>query len=157
MPMKRDYIDFQERSVAMAYLITFKCYGTGLHGDDRGSADRRYFNRFGTPKIAPDAEKRKRKAGLLKDEPFVLAAAERRVVEKAIKEVCSVRGYVLFTSNVRTNHVHLVVSNNGKPERLMDTFKAYSTRALRASGLLASDRKTWSRHGSTGYLGRIIK
>jgi trehalose/maltose transport system substrate-binding protein len=50
--MNRDYREFQDRSVALAYLITFRCYGTWLHGDIRGSVDRRYFNRFGTEKIA---------------------------------------------------------------------------------------------------------
>jgi hypothetical protein len=39
--MKRDYIEFQGRSVAKGYLITFCCYGTWLHGDERGSVDRR--------------------------------------------------------------------------------------------------------------------
>jgi len=30
--MKRDYIDFQDRSSPIGYLITFRCYGTWLHG-----------------------------------------------------------------------------------------------------------------------------
>jgi hypothetical protein len=33
--MKRDYIDFQDRSTPVGYLITFRCYGTWLHGDER--------------------------------------------------------------------------------------------------------------------------
>ena len=33
--MKRvDYIDFQDRIQPLAYLITFRCYGTWLHGDN---------------------------------------------------------------------------------------------------------------------------
>ena len=64
--MKRDYIEFQERSIAKGYLITFRCYGTWLHGEERGSVDRRYYNRVGTAKIAPDPEKVERKAALLK-------------------------------------------------------------------------------------------
>jgi hypothetical protein len=34
----------------------------------------------------------------------------------------------------------------------MDSFKAYATKALRASGLVGRDQKVWSRHGSTKYL-----
>lgn len=150
--MKRDYIEFQERSVAKAYLITFRCYGTWFHGDERGSVDRRYFNRFGTPKIAPNAEKVSRKAAQLKGKPFDLGSRARTVVKNAIKEACLVRGYVLHSVNVRTNHVHLVVSNSGPPERMMDAFKAYATKALRAAGLLGDGQKAWSRHGSTRYL-----
>ncbi len=150
--MKRDYIEFQDRSVAKAYLITFRCYRTWLHGDERGSVDRRYYNRFGTPKIAPNSEKVSRKANQLKFDPFILGERERKVVENAIKEVCRIREYGLFAMNVRTNHAHVVTSNSGKPERMMDSFKAYATKSLRAAGLIDADRKPWSRHGSTKYL-----
>ncbi len=149
---KRDYIEFQEGSAAKGYLITFRCYGTWLHGDERGSVDRRWYNVYGAQMIKSDAEKVRTKANLMKSEPFSLGGRERKIVEDAIKEVCSVRCYGLFALNVRTNHVHLVVGNSGKPERLMDSFKAYSTRALRGAGLLASDARAWSRHGSTKYL-----
>lgn len=150
--MKRDYIEFQDRSVAKAFLITFRCYGTWLHGDERGSVDRRFYNRFGARKIAPDPESVKRKAGQMKHRAFVLNAIARTIVERAIKEVCKFRGYRLYALHVRTNHVHLVVSNSAIPERMMDSFKAYATKALREAGLVTNDAKPWSRHGSTRYL-----
>ncbi|MCC6327222.1 MAG: transposase [Acidobacteria bacterium] len=150
--MKRDYIEFQDRSVAKGFLITFRCYGTWLHGDQRGSVDRRYYNRYGTQKIAPNTEKEQRRKTLLKHEMFLLGTAERQIVEAAIREVCRVRGYVLIAINVRSNHVHVVVSNSAAPERMMDSFKAYATKELRGSGLVGKDQKVWSRHGSTRYL-----
>lgn len=150
--MKRDYIDFQDRSVAKAYLITFRCYGTWLHGDERGSVDRRYYNRLGTPKITPNNETVERNARLMKDSEVVLDANARAVVESAIRDVCSFRGYALYAINVRTNHVHVVVSNSETPERMMNTFKAYGTRKLRSTKSVSGDSKLWSRHGSTIYL-----
>ena len=150
--MKSDYIEFQERSIAKAYLITFRCYGTWLHGDERGSVDRRSYNRFGAQKIAPNAEMRLTKKRLQKSETFRLNATARAAVADAIDEVCRVRGYGLFAVNVRTNHAHTVVSNSDRPERIMNGFKAYATRALRAKELLGADAKAWSRHGSTLYL-----
>ena len=150
--MKRDYIEFQDRGIAVAYLITFRCYGTWLHGGERGSVDRRYLNRFGTSKIVTTADKEKRRVGLLSQPPYVLGAAERGVVEEAIREVCRLREYGLFALNVRTNHVHLATSNSDSPERMMNGFKAYATRALRTAGLVARDQRIWSRHGSTKYL-----
>ena len=150
--MKPDYIEFQDRSAPLAFLITFRCYGTWLPGDERGSVDRRHYNHFGLAKIRPDNEKLERKSAQLKSEPFVIGASEREIVEIAITEVCGVRGYGLFALNVRTNHVHLVVGNAGAPERMMDSFKAYATRALRSAKLIELDRKPWSRHGSTRYL-----
>ena len=148
----RDYIEFQERSVAKGYLISFRCYGTWLHGDERGSVDRRWYNKYGAPMIKSDAEKVSRKASQLKNEAFLLGGRERKVVENAIKEVCDLRGYGLFAVNVRTNHVHVVVSNSDRAERLMNSFKAYSTRARRNAALLGAEDRAWSRHGSTGYL-----
>ena len=149
---KRDYIDFQDRSTPLAYLITFRCYGTWLHGDERGSMDRRFHNRYGAPKIAPDPDKVASRERLLKSPPFLLGPQEREIVERAIKEVCCVREYLLYAANARTNHVHSVVSNSGRPERIMDSFKAYSTKALRTAGLLGVNDRAWSRHGSTKYL-----
>ena len=49
MMEKLDYVDFQRRTQPLAFLITFRCYGTWLHGDERGSIDRRNFHRYGTP------------------------------------------------------------------------------------------------------------
>ena len=149
---KRDHIEFQDRSTVKAYLITFRTYGTWLHGDERSSVDRRYQNRYGTPKIAVSEDKLQRRSGLLKHEPILLGPVERLIVENAIREVCRVRGYVLIAINVRTNHVHVVVSCEGMPERVMDSFKAYATRALRAAGVVAGEQSVWSRHGSTRYL-----
>ena len=71
---------------------------------------------------------------------------------RRLREVCRIRGYRLIAINVRSNHVHIVVSNAGKPERIMDAFKAYATKALRAEGLIGTEVKPWSRHGSTRYL-----
>ena len=150
--MKRDYIEFQERSVALAYLITFRCYGTWLHGDERGSVSRRGSNTFGEAKIKPSTTLTQMDTDHLTGSPIKLGAAERKIVEGAIREVCLVRGYYLFALNVRTNHAHFVVNNGGKVERMMDSFKAYSTKALRAANLIGEDIKPWSRHGSTRYL-----
>ena len=150
--MHRDHIEFNDRSVALAYLITFRCYGTWLHGDERGSVGRKGSNIFGEAKIGPSTTLRRIDAEKVDGPVMHLGSVERRVVESAIREVCIVRGYSLYALNVRTNHVHLVVSNAGKVERMMDSFKAYSTRALRAANLITEDTRPWSRHGSTRYL-----
>jgi REP element-mobilizing transposase RayT len=58
------------------------------------------------------------------------------VVEQAVREVCTNRGYWLRAINVRTNHVHTVVSAAIKPEPILQAFQAYATRELRRAGLL---------------------
>ena len=88
----------------------------------------------------------------LKHPEILLNLSQRKVVELAIREVCTHRQYSLHAINVLTNHVHTVVSAPRKPEHVMDSFKAYATRKLREAGLLGRDVKPWARHGSTPYL-----
>ena len=49
--MTHSHREFNDDHTALAYLITFRCYGTWLHGDSRGSVDR-FHNRYGAPLIA---------------------------------------------------------------------------------------------------------
>ncbi len=150
--MKRDYVDFQDRSNPLAYLITIRTYGTWLHGDERGSMDRREYNRYGDPKITKSELKVARDRNLMKAPTFIFDSTTRRNVEIAIREVCKVRGYALYAINVRTNHGHVVVSASNKPELMMNAFKSYATRRLRSENLIGDNVKVWARHGSTRYL-----
>jgi REP element-mobilizing transposase RayT len=150
--MRRDYVEFQERSVPLAYLITVRSYGTWLHGDERGSMDRREYNRYGDPKIAASALRVSRDRNLMRAEPFAFNATIRQNIEAAVREVCENRLYLLYAINVRTNHAHLVVSASTKPEFMMNSFKSYATRTLRSENLIGESIKVWARHGSTKYL-----
>jgi REP element-mobilizing transposase RayT len=150
--MSRDYIDFQDRSEPLAYFITFRCYGTWLHGDERGSVDRKNYNRFGTRNIPPTKKWVEHEAPLLKHPPVKLNEKQRPVVENAIAEVCAYRRCVLYAVQARTNHVHCVVSAGVVPERIMGSSKSYATRQLREKGLVSADSTLWSRHGSTIYM-----
>ena len=143
--------DFDDNEFPQAYLITFRCYGTWLHGDERGSM-RRKHNLYGTERISPGTGLKRAETVQLKHAPVTLDAKQREVVEKAVKEVCVHRKYLLRAINVRTNHCHSVVSASLEPEPILDAFKSYSTRALRRAELLSADIKPWARHGSTIYL-----
>lgn len=146
---KRDYVDFQDRTQPLGYLITFRCYGTWLHGEERGSVDRRRYNRYGTPDMPANKKILEDEKAKLKTSAFVLNHEQRPVVDAAIREVCDRRGYTLYAVNARTNHVHSAVSARSKPEYIMNSFKAYATRKLREAKLLSDDVKPWARHGST--------
>jgi REP element-mobilizing transposase RayT len=129
----------------LAYLITFRTYGTWPPGDGRGAF---HHARFLQPSAPLRSEARERFAS----EPFVLFPHARRVVEWAIREACEHKGWTLHALNVRTNHVHLVAAMLAPPERGMGTVKAWATRRLREHGITAHDERAWSRHGSTRYL-----
>jgi REP element-mobilizing transposase RayT len=136
----------------LAYLITFRCYGSWLHGDVRGAMDRQRNHRYGTPRIPPNYALRKSEQARLKQASVTLNAAHRELVEAAIREVCHYRNYRLLALNVRTNHVHVVVAAARKPESILVAFKAYTSRRLREAGLCSNEQPLWSRHGSTQYL-----
>jgi len=150
--VKRDHIDFQDRSTPLAYLITIRTYGTWLHGDGRGSMDRREYNIFGAATIAPSERAQERDRKLMKSMPYEMDARARSAVNTAIRGVCAHRAYSLFAANVRTTHAHIVASASDRPELMMNSFKAYSTRELRKMGLIDHGQKVWARHGSTRYL-----
>src|ERR1051325_7009432 len=84
--------------------------------------------------------------------PVVLNDSQREVVTGAINEVCRHRDYGLCAVSVRTNHFHVVVSAQSKPEPIADTFKSYSTRKLRNLGLIGKTVKPWARGKSRRYL-----
>jgi REP element-mobilizing transposase RayT len=153
MPVaKRDYVGFQDRTQPLAYLITFRCYGTWLHGEERGSVDRRHYNRFGTPDMPANKKVLEDERDNLRAPAFILNREQRPVVASAIREVCNHRGYTLHAVNARTNHVHSIVSAGAKPEHIMNSLKSYATRKLREAKLLSDDVRPWARHGSTPYL-----
>jgi len=147
---KPDYIDFQYGSEALGFLITLRTYGTWMHGEDRGSVDRRNYNRYGTPAMPPNKRLLAEETMALRHAPVVLILSN--VVEDAIREVCVTRKYTLHAVNARSNHVHSVVTAPGKPEHVLNSFKSYATRKLRERQLLNESIKPWARHGCTPYL-----
>jgi REP element-mobilizing transposase RayT len=88
----------------------------------------------------------------LANAPVTFEARQRLVVHRTICEVCDVRQWTLLALNVRTNHVHVVLSGTSEPEAMMTTLKAWATRRLREAQLVPIGDCLWSRHGSTKYL-----
>ncbi len=144
--------DWNENPFPLAYLITFRTYGTWLHGDKRYSVDSHGKNIYGAPKIAPDTTLEQLRRQKMKQKQFLLDERARRMVEDAIKDICAQRGYFLQAINVRSNHVHAVVSAPMKPERIANALKAYSTKRLKKEFQVMSDDKIWSRGRSRRYL-----
>lgn len=131
----------------IAYLITFRTYGTWLAGDKRGSIDK-YHNKFRGRRAVASGLRERVHADRLKSPSFLLNAASRTLVELAIREVCHVRGWLLIAISVRTNHVHVVVSANAASSKVLNDFKAYSTRRLRERDEWEFDHSPWVEKGS---------
>ena len=135
----------------LAYFITFRTYGTWLPGDDRGFTDQRH-NGWNEPFAREDPHRRSAALSRLRMPPVTLSNEQRTCIDMAIRDQCDHRGWRLHALNVRTEHAHLVITASLSPERVMNMFKAYATRTLRAANLWSASRGPWSRHGSTEWL-----
>lgn len=138
----------------LAFHLTWTTYGTWLHGDQRGWVE------AGEYEVKSADNKREAKARRsMKEPPVVLTEAQRALVEQTIKDHCRIRGWELHALNVRTNHVHVVVSADRSPEEVMNQFKAWTSRKLsdhaglhEKIAIKAGRRKWWTEHGSTKYI-----
>ena len=139
---------WNDTDTPLAYFISFRTYGTWLHGDKRGSIDR-FHNRYGAPYKSPNKNWQRENESLLKTEPLILKARERKAIESAIRDTCTRRQWWLRAINVRTNHVHTVVSaSRHKAGLVLNAFKANATRQLRQDGLWAHSFSPWADRGS---------
>src|SRR5437588_7649190 len=121
---------WNDTDTPLAFLISFRCYGTWLHGDERGSTDR-HNNKHGAAKYPKTDHWNEISAARLKHKPVKLNAAQRKAVEKAIRDTCDKRKWTLLASNIRTNHGHAVVASGKDLDIILTAHKASATRQRR--------------------------
>lgn len=138
---------WNDTDTPLAFFISIRTYGTWLHGDKRGSIDR-FHNRYRSPYIPENRQWHRYNEARLKAKPLILGAKERKSIKAAIRETCTIRKWALLAFNVRTNHVHTVVSANRDAELVRNAFKANATRQLREDGLWPYEFSPWARKGS---------
>jgi len=143
--------EFNDDHTPIAYLVTFRSYGTWMHGDERGSIDR-HHRRYGTPALPQSARREAIETRLLKQPTVIFDLRQRRAIERGIKETCHVRKWNLWAVNVRTNHVHCVLTAHFSAKRAMAALKANATRSMRDAGCWREHVSPWSRGGSTKYI-----
>jgi len=135
----------------LAYFLTFVAYGSWLHGDERGSVDNRAASPD-LPREQPNPGWREWERARFGGDEIRFNARWRFELDAAFRERCEFAGWRVIALNIRTNHVHMVVSSESAPERVMTSLKAWGTRRLVSEGLVAPGGKVWARHGSTHYL-----
>ena len=149
--MKRE---FNEDHTPLGYLITlitFRTYGTWLHGDKRGSVDR-HNNHYGAPVIPSNQNWLRHNERSLTRPPVRLSKAQRALIKESVEQTCEVRGWRMHVTNVRTNHVHSVVTAACGPSRILNALKSNATRELREVGQWLHPGSPWADRGSKRYL-----
>ena len=144
-------IMWNDTDTPLAYLISFRTHGTWLHGDNRGSIDR-FHNCYRSPYIALNENWHRYNRELLKAPPRILDAKQRKSIKTAILDTCNRRQWSLLAVNVRTNHVHAVVSAKQIAELVLNALKANATRQLRNDGSWTHAFSPWADKGSSRML-----
>jgi hypothetical protein len=75
---------WNDTDIPLAVLITFRSYGTWLHGDGRGSVNR-FRNQYNSPRLPPEKKWLEKNTQRLKKEIVVLDAVQRSCVEGAAR------------------------------------------------------------------------
>jgi REP element-mobilizing transposase RayT len=122
-----------------------------MHGDERGSIDR-YHRGYGTPALPPSPRREQIETRLLKHSQVKFDLQQRRAIERGMKETCHFRKWNLWAVNVRTNHVHCVLTAHFSAKRVIAALKANATRTMRAASCWGGDFSPWARGGSTKYV-----
>jgi len=135
----------------LRYFITFACYGVRLHGDESGSVDR-HHNLPGSRLVDSDSLRASSERRSMQHPPYWMDRESRRAVLSALRGHCVLRSWNLLAAHVRTNHVHVIVEADVRPEKVMNEFKSYASRELNRLYPDDPDRKRWARHGSTRWL-----
>lgn len=133
-------------SPPLAYFISWTTKGTWLHGDDRG-----WVERGKTGIQAPDPDRRRRELRTMEVDPVFLEPSMRDIAADTIRAHCDIRRWRLHALNVRSNHIHVVVTAAGMtPETVMEQFKAWCSRRL--NDATGERLKWWTPHGSTRWI-----
>ncbi|MEM6470988.1 MAG: transposase [Planctomycetota bacterium] len=127
-------------------LITWTTYGTWMPGDIRG-----WRKRLGGEQLpSPLLERWCREQ--MTGKTVLLSVDDRGTVEDACREHCEFRHWHLFAVNARSNHVHVVVAANLKPQKVRDQLKANCTRRLRTQEKPLFADRTWALGGDCSIL-----
>ena len=138
----------------LAYLLTWTTYGSWLHGDEHG------WVQSGQPGIqAPDSERQDNMRMRMTEQAVILNDSQRPLVENTIREVCQFRYWTVHAVNVRSNHVHVILSADRPPEQVLSQLKAWCSRRLSEQeglsvqkGSRNGRRRWWTEHGSTKWI-----
>ncbi|MEN6451727.1 MAG: hypothetical protein ABFC96_14645 [Thermoguttaceae bacterium] len=134
----------------LGFLLTWTTYGSWLPGDDRGWVWK------GKGIQEPDRIKKAASQKRMTEPTCTLDNEQRTVVEKTVRDHCTLRGWRLHAVACRTQHVHVVVSADRKPEDMRDQLKAWCTRNLKSlqhSRGAELRENWWTERGSQRYLG----
>jgi REP element-mobilizing transposase RayT len=102
--------------------------------------------------VKSDRERLTAELELMDQSPYQMDEPRRKAVLEAMIRRCKQADWRPLAAHVRSNHVHVVVRAQDKPEFVMTQLKSAASRRLNILGFDDSNRRRWARHGSTRRL-----
>ena len=90
----------------------------------------RDHNRFGSRLLDESVTRQRYERWKMLGDSTQLNPPARTLTRQAIETACRREQWRLAAAHVRSNHVHVVVSAELKPEKIMGTLKSCASRAL---------------------------
>jgi len=138
-------------SEPVAYHITFGTYGTRLHGDTRGTVDRRH-NTPGEPVLGRRDSWQRVEEARLRHPPVLLTLQQRLYAQRAIADVCERGGWQLHITACQSDHVHVLLSAEQDGAAVRRWLKTWLGLALSERWPPPRGRSWWAEGGSVKWL-----
>jgi len=135
----------------IAYHITFGTYGARLHGDERGTVDRR-MNEPGDPIIGQNDQWREMERRLLVCDPVWFSIEQMREAERVTPCICQRGGWALHAVAAAPNHVHVLLSAKVDGEAIRKWLKRWLGEALDKRWQRPASDSWWSKSGSVKWV-----
>jgi REP element-mobilizing transposase RayT len=135
----------------LAFHITFGTYGTRLHGDDRGTVDRR-FNQPGDPIIGSEPDWEFMELNKLRFPPRIFDLRQRQLVEQLIPDICVRGGWNLQARAAGKDHVHALLTAEADGDVIRKLLKRWLGQSLAVSLPLKPEQTFWAECGSVKWV-----
>ena len=138
-------------SAPLAYHITFGTYGTRLHGDERGTVDRRH-NTPGNPVLGSTESWQNKEQQLLKNLQIVLTHEQCTFTETSLPDICRRGDWTYHIAAAQEDHVHVLLESNREGKAVRRWLKSWLSEALSHRWPLGERQRWWAVGGSVKYV-----
>jgi hypothetical protein len=108
----------------LAFHITWGTYGTRLHGDRRGTVDRKH-NEYGQPVLRFDEHRWEQERSNLKFPAVIFTRPQMLLIESLLPDICAQGGWTHRTGAAGPDHVHVILTSKHDPETIRRLFKRW--------------------------------
>jgi REP element-mobilizing transposase RayT len=109
----------------------------------------RDHNQYGAPLAPRDPDREEDARNRMSDDPVKLTMEQRRIVERAILDLCQRFNWPVHAIAPQSDHVHVVVTAARDGDALREAIKASASRELNKH---FGKHKWWAENGSCKYL-----